>query len=107
MVAAVMTELQLIGPAAHRESQYLMPEADAEDRFFAHEFFCILNCIRYGLRISGAVAQDYAVRVHFKHCFSRGLRRDNSNAEPGFDKVSQDIKLDAEIIDNNRDERRV
>src|SRR4030042_3036982 len=86
MVAAVVTELEFVRPATHCKAEYLMSKADSENRFFTQELFCVPDSIGDGLRISGAVTQDNAIRSHFKDCLCRSLCRNNSDLEPCLDK---------------------
>src|SRR5215813_5057178 len=53
MIAAVMPELQFVCPAAQREADELMPEADAEDRSLAHESADIVAGVIHRLGIAG------------------------------------------------------
>ncbi len=75
MISTVVAEFQLIGAASHRQSENLVAKADAENRLLADQLFHRPNAIGDGLRITGAIAQEDAVRIQLKHLFGRGLRR--------------------------------
>src|SRR4030042_2733201 len=101
MIAAVMTEFKFVCPAAHCEAEVLMTETDSKNRLPANKLFGILDAIGDCLRVSRAVAQDYPVRVHLYDCFNRCLSRNNSNIKACAYKISQDVELNTEVIDNN------
>ena len=62
MVRAAMAELQLERLAAHRQTENLMPEADAEDRHAGRDQrLRVLDRICQRRRIAGAVAEKHAV----------------------------------------------
>src|SRR5436305_3444260 len=63
MIAAMMSELELVSSAAEREADKLMSEADAEYGSLAHEAANIVPRVIHGLRVTGAVRQKGAVRT--------------------------------------------
>ena len=56
MVSSVMAELEFVGPASHGESQYLVSEADTENRLLAYKFPGILDSISDSLGVARSVA---------------------------------------------------
>ena len=64
LVAAVVAELELVGAAAEREPEDLVPEADAEDRHLAEQRARRSRRVRHGGGIAGAVGQEDAVGLH-------------------------------------------
>src|SRR5262249_58850004 len=63
LVAAVMSELELVGAAAERESEDLVSEADAEHRHVAEQVGDDLSGAGHRVRVAGTVGQEHAVRT--------------------------------------------
>ena len=99
VVGAVVTELHLDGLRAHRETEDLVAEADAEDRCaVSEEFTRGLDRIRARLRIAGAVREKDTVRCQRHDIRSRGLRRHDRHAAAVVGEQAQDVALDAEVV---------
>src|SRR5262245_41231872 len=73
MIRAVVAEFHLLGFRAAREPQQLVTETDAEHRqAFVDEGSNRFDCVVTRLRISGAVGQEYSVRLQREHFLRRG-----------------------------------
>ena len=101
MVTAMVAEFKFVRPAAHRQAEDLVAEADPEYRFFPDQLLSRLYrvCDRPG--VAWAVAQNYAVGVRFEHSLRRRLGGDDCHVKTCLDKVSQYIELDPEIVDDD------
>jgi hypothetical protein len=98
MVGAVMSEFQLVGLAAERQAKDLMAETDAKDRRFADKLFD-LRCLMFeGFRISRAVGKEDAIGAERENIFSGRVRGDDGDARAYFDKVAEDVALNAVIV---------
>src|ERR1700751_61438 len=62
MVAAMMSELQLVASAAQGEADQLMTETNAKDRFFPGQLPDGFVCIVQWLRVARTIGQEDAVR---------------------------------------------
>ena len=63
LVPAAVTELQLESPAADGESENLVTEANAKDRFFAQQSPQRFVRVRHCRGIAGTVREENAVRI--------------------------------------------
>src|ERR1043165_629659 len=71
LIAAMMAEFKLVSFAAEGKPHNLMAEANAEDRFFADQFFYIFLGVEYRVGITGAVGKKDSVRVEREDIFRR------------------------------------
>ena len=69
MVAAVMSELELVGLAAECKADELMSQADAKDRRAPHQAADIILRVVAWLRIAGTVGEKNAIRLERQHIF--------------------------------------
>ncbi len=107
MVGAVVTLMHLLGPAAERQRQHLVTEADAEHRDVGLQQ--ILDH-RHGifagrLRVAGTVGKEDAVRLHGQDFFRAGLGRHDGDLGAETGEQAQDVALDA-IVDRHHVQRR-
>ncbi len=63
MIAAVMTERQLVGFGAQRKSQHLLAEADAKERDLAEQSLQCGNGCGQRFGIAGAIGNENSIRV--------------------------------------------
>src|SRR6185437_11769005 len=98
MVAAVVAELELVGLAAQRQPDQLVPEADAEDGHAAQEPANALHRIRARLRIAGAIREKHAVRLQRQHFRRWRLGRHHLHPATVGGELAQDVALDAEVV---------
>ena len=98
MVAAVVSELELVGLAAEGEADELMAEADAEDGDFAHHAANVVLRVGHRLGIAGAVGEKHAVRLHRQHIFGAGGRGNHGDAARLAHQATQDVLLDAVVV---------
>ncbi|MNT55553.1 hypothetical protein D3C72_1927960 [compost metagenome] len=76
-----------------------MAEADAKYRNIGfQEAFDGGNGVIAWLRITRAVGQEDAVRIHFQHVFRRGLRWHHGEAAAAIHQHAQDVTLGAVIV---------
>ena len=79
MIGTMMPELQFESLAAQRQPAQLVTEADAKNGHAAHQLSNIFDRVADGLRITGAIREEDAVRLEGENIFSRRLRGDNPN----------------------------
>src|SRR5471030_2597333 len=98
MVGAAVAEFQLIGLAAKREPQQLVPQADAEDRLLADEFANVghLGLQRFG--VARAVRKEHAIGLERQHIFGGGEGWDHRYAAAHLHQAAQNVVLDAVIV---------
>ena len=84
LIAAVMTELELVRPAAESEAQNLMPETNAEDRSFADQLLHVLFRIRYRIGIAWAVGKKNSIGIERKHVLRGRMRGHDLHGATGF-----------------------
>ena len=97
VVGAVMTELELGGPAAQGQAQDLMAQADAENRLLAEQLAHGVHRVADWLRVARAVGQEDSVRVPGQDFFRRGGGREDLELAAGFVERAQDGELDPEV----------
>src|SRR6266446_7753590 len=107
MISAVVSEFQLESFASERYASKLMSQADSENGLTSHQAPDIIDCIGAGLGIAGAVRQKYSVGLQGQHVFSRRLRRDHRHLAAFTAQLAQDVLLDAEVVSNNMEARRL
>src|SRR5262245_43637568 len=61
MIAAMMSELEFVCPAAQSQAKDLMAKANAEHRFFSEEIAHIRDGVLEGFRIAGPVRKKNTV----------------------------------------------
>src|SRR5690348_2364596 len=98
MIAAVVAELELIGPSAECEADELMSEADAEYRSLAHETPDVVTSVIDRLWIAGAVRQKDSVGTESQDIFCGGLGGNDGNVAALVHQHAQDVLLDAVIV---------
>src|SRR5438105_833269 len=99
MVAAAVTQMHLDRTSAERQSEQLVPEADAEDRQPGAEQFAD-NGDGEGTgrqRIARAVGKKYPVGPQCQDRRRRSARRDHSDAAAETGKTAQDVAFGAVI----------
>jgi len=80
-----------------RESDDLVPEADAEDRHARQQRAHALDQVRHALGIARAVGQEHAVGLALEHRVGRGVGGDDSDVAARRPQLAQDVELDAGI----------
>src|SRR5580693_2848421 len=98
MVATVVPELELVGLAAERQPDQLMPKADPKDRRTPRQLADVLLRIRHRLRITRPVRQKDPVRIERQHIFGRSLRRNDRYPRAFFREHAQNVLLDSEVV---------
>ena len=93
-----MSELQLEGPAAQRESHELVAEADAKDRDAAEQVPDRVDRILKRLGIAGAVGEEHPVGFHRQRVLCARGRRDHGHVAAGAPEVAEDVVLDPVIV---------
>ena len=106
VVGAVVAELELVGLAAERQADNLVPEADAEDRHAPGEFAHRFNRIRTRLGVARAVREKDAVGLEREHVLGRRERRHDRDPAADVHQPPQDVLLDTEIISGHMEARR-
>src|SRR6476660_1809989 len=74
VIGAAMPELQLIGLAAERQAEKLMPQADAEYGNLTHQAPDIAYLCFERFRITGAVGKKNSIRLQREYVFGRSQR---------------------------------
>ena len=98
VIGAVVTEPQLVGAAAERETEDLVTEADAEHRHLAHERLHDLGSARHRGGIAGAVREEHAVGSAGEDVGRGRARRDHLDVTAGADEMAQDRALDPVVV---------
>ena len=98
VIRAAVAELELEGLAAQRQTENLMAEADAEDRFLADQLANLggLELERFG--IARAVGQEDAVRVQREDVLGGCAGRNDGNVGAHVAQTPKDVALDPEIV---------
>ena len=91
LIAAVMTELQLEGLAAERESHDLMTEANAEDRFLTEQVPNIPDRVFDGFRIARPIRKKNSVGIQSQHILGRRRRRHDGDTGAAVNKIPQNV----------------
>src|SRR5947209_13232159 len=101
MIAAAVSELQLVRAAAEREPEELMAEADAEDRDLADEMADVFLRVRHRLRIARTVRKHHAVetlREDFVRVRGGGIDGDVATF---LRQMPEDVALHAEVVERD------
>src|SRR5581483_11656174 len=98
MIAAAMSELQLVRPAAERESEQLMAEADAEERNLADELADVLLRVGDRFRIARSVGEQDAVELRVENRARIGLRGEDGDVAILPRELAEDVALHAEVV---------
>ncbi len=98
MVGAVVAEFQLVGFAAEGKAEDLMTEADAEDGHLADEVSDLSGLVLKRFRIARAIGKKDAGGTEGEDVFGGGIGRDNGYAGTDFDKMAEDVALDAVVV---------
>ena len=87
----------------------LVAEADAEDRDAAsvEDLADRLDRVVAGLRVAGAVGQEDAVGLQRQRLARRRLRRHHGDAAAALGQHAQDVALDAVVVGDDVEARRV
>mmetsp|Transcript_21341 Transcript_21341/g.53757 ORF Transcript_21341/g.53757 Transcript_21341/m.53757 type:complete len:458 (-) Transcript_21341:84-1457(-) len=101
VVAAVVAEGQLEGLGAEGLAKDLVAHADAKHGQLAHNLLGGVHGVGHGGGITGAVAEEHAIRVHGEHLRGRGASGHNGNVAPERRKAAQDVGLDAKVVGHN------
>src|SRR5271157_4334357 len=101
MIAAVMSELELISLASKSDPDQLVPETDSEDRCSSSQLANILLRVSDWLRIARAVREKDSVGTKRQHIFCRCLRRNHGHAAALFREHAENILLYAEVVCNH------
>src|SRR5208282_4536946 len=107
MISAVVAEFQLEGLASERNSDQLMPQADSEDRLPSHQTPNVVDRIGAGLGIARPSRQENAVGLQSQHILRRRLRRDYRHLAAFSPQLAQDVLLDAEVVSDHMEARRL
>src|SRR5580765_3519734 len=75
-----------------------MPEANAKDRLLSEKMADVLDGVIDRFRITGTIRKKNAVRIHPQHIFCRRLRWHYRHPNTAARKVSEDVRLDSEIV---------
>src|ERR1700691_2603370 len=78
-----------------------MPEAYSEDWQASHEAANVVYRIGTWLRVTGAVREKHAIRLHREHIFCRSLRRDYSHLAAFTAQLAQNVLLNPVIVSNH------
>src|SRR5262245_48406751 len=98
MIAAVMSELELVCLPTESQTQNLVSETNPEDGFSPEKTPHILDRIFERLRISGPVRQKNSVGLQIQNAFGGGRRRNYSYFRAAAREIAQDMRLDSEIV---------
>ena len=98
MIAAVVSELELVRAAAEGETTELVAEADAEDGHAPDHVANGLDRIIDGLGIAGAVGEKDTVGLESENVGGGGLRRDDGDFAAFAREHAEDVLLDAEVV---------
>ncbi len=98
MIAAVMSELQLVSLAAQRQPDQLMPQTDSEDRNLAHQIANTFLRVSDRLGIAGPVGEKHAVRLQREHIFRAGSGRHNCHPAAFAHQTAKNVVLDPIVI---------
>src|ERR1700733_13141745 len=105
MIRAAMSELQFVSAAAEGEPQYLVAEADAENRHFADQPPDIVDLRVQRFGVAGTVREKDAVGLQGKYILRGGERRHYRNPAARMYQPSQNISLDTEVVSDHVESR--
>ena len=83
LVAAAMSELELLDLRTRRKADHLVAQADAEHRHLANKLLDLHVCLGYGIGIAGTVGEEHAVWVLGKNILCGGIPRHNGEVAAG------------------------
>src|SRR5687768_5492898 len=95
LIAAAMSELELVGLRPQGQTEQLMAEADAKYWHFTDQAFERFDGIRDSFRIAGAVADEHTVGFVFENGFGRGAGGEHDHIAADFDEITKDVVLHA------------
>ena len=72
LIEAAVSELELVGVAAERAGQQLMPETDPEDGPLAQQVTDGLDRVAYRRRVAGPAGQEDTVRIEIEDLLGAG-----------------------------------
>ena len=98
VIAAVVAEFQLEGPAPQGQSENLVPETDSKDGHSPDQLSYVLGGVFERLGVSGAVREKYAVRLSGQHLRRRSGCGNHRHQATLFHQLAQDVLLDSKII---------
>src|SRR4051794_29492153 len=101
MVAAAMSELQLVRAAAEREAEELVAEADAEDRDLPDEMADVLLRVRHRLRIARPIRKHHAVEALREDFVRVGRGGIDSDVATFLRKMTEDVAFHAEVVERD------
>ena len=96
----MMPELQLVGLALQRQSNQLVPQADAEDRHPSRHIPDRLLRVHHRIRIARTIGEKHSVRLQRQHVFRRGLGRNHRHIAARTHQPPQNVVLDS-IVEGN------
>ena len=98
LVHAPMPEPHLVRPAAERQPEQLMPQADPEDRHLAEQPADRRDAVGGGRRVARPVRQEDAVEAARRDLGRRRLRGEHRRLAPHRREAPQDVPLHAEVV---------
>ena len=105
MVAAVMSEFQLVGFPAQRNAGELMSQANPENRLAAHQPTDVVHGIGTRLGITRPIRQEHAIGLQRQHVFRSSLRRNDRNLAALAAQFAQNVLFDPIIVGDNIEPR--
>ena len=100
LVAASMSELELVGFGSAGEAHQLVTETDSEDRYLTKQFANRIDCVGERLRIARPVRQKHAVWFVGQDFGSRHVSGDDCDSTAKVAQMSQDVPLHA-VVDRD------
>ena len=97
MIRAAVSELELVGLAAHGEREDLVAEADAHHRDFAEEIAGLLFGAGHRGGIARAVGEHHSVRLARENFGGGGSRRHHRHAAADVHQLAEDSPLHAVV----------
>src|SRR5215469_17510827 len=101
MIRAVMAEIELVGFAAERQAEQLMPQTDPEHGLLAKNARDGSVSVRERGRIAGSVRQKHAVGVVRKNLCGGRVSRQHLYSKAGRNQTAQDVQLDPVVERDN------
>ncbi len=105
VVAAVVAEAQLVGVAAEREPEDLVPETDPEHRRSTYQSTYRIDGSGHCGGITRTVGQEDTIRLTSEDVLRGRRRRNDFDATTHAEKMLQDGALDAEVVGDDAERR--
>src|SRR3990167_2428788 len=97
MIAASMTEFELVSLSSKRKSKHLMAETNSENGDLSQQFSHFSPHISDRFRVAGPIGIEHAVRLQPQNFIRFRMRRYNFDAEAMLNQLAQNIKFDATV----------